>query len=218
MPVSNKMMRKTRKTTKKKSDFNQRVRTIINKNVEQKSRYTALAGVTAGLWQFGSYLDGITQGTTASSRIGHRIFVKAINVSVIFEVTPSLMGATNCNCEVISYHNKVTNGVLITQPEVWEANEVGSIRNHNYRRKVTLDKYILTKHEVSGSASAGNATLSNGRQVVRFSIYPKKVIAFEDNTGTITGIMRDDFGWGIACTDTNCISAYFRYEVIYTDM
>lgn len=225
MPVSRSYTKKTRtaRQYKKKPTLTKRVRTIVNRIAEEKyiniTLGTQFTSMNHDAWKYQSALAGIIQGTTAHTRLGNKIFVKAIHFAI--ECNLANVGAIrqeNESCEMVAYHNKQANGTAMSSGLMWNTDEVGAVRNLDQTHRVKIQKYLYHTFQVFGDPSVTTKVTLTGWGVMRFSIYPKKVIEFQSNAGTISDILSDDFGFGAAITGYNGLCTLTgTMQTVFTD-
>lgn len=205
----------------KRTKFTTKVKKVVNSMVEKKylnTNYTP-APAAARAWTFNSALIGITPGNTASTRIGNKIRVTAIHFTVMIE--PLLAGSTTitnggCVCRFIIYHNKQTNGTLVTGDQMFVTDTLLANRNVDYLSKLSVLKDVTYPMYISAADSTG--TRATGPPIVfKCSIYPNKVIDYVANTAAISSIMKDDYGFGFSSDSDTACQLNLNVQTVYTD-
>ena len=161
-------------------------------------------------WTYTSFIAGITQGTAANNRIGDKIIVHAIHMTLQIHPVNIPVGGTVCRYAVV--HNKQANGALA-------AGNQGVFDTDG----ILANRYVPLLHRYSVLHDATHTMVKNsggmGPPVVRqISVYPKKRVEFSSNVGTVSDLATDDYGWFICADDeAGCCQYYLRYKVIFSD-
>lgn len=168
-------------------------------------------------WSFYSALQGLQQGTTGETRIGDKIRLHSIEWTVRCTPTSAIVGAGD-QLRIVIYHNKLTNGVLISAPQVFDINELGALRAHDYKDKVTILRDKVCTCVVTAVKDSDGTTQAQGpRMLVRFKIFPKKVITYTDNTTNMTALLKDDYGIGFCTLGSDVQVGLLTAQVVFTD-
>lgn len=227
MAKYNRSYPKRRKTYSKKTVRVSRplVRRIVNNMAEKKFQDTSFGSAGAPVaitssWVFVSAVGGITQGTTASTRLGNKIRIKSIEW--IFQIAPTVGAPKNGTmCRLIIYRNNEAVGIDITATTLFvsgTANSITAMRNQTLLPRATIlrDK-MMTMLATSSNAADATATTIGPKTVVRFKIFPNKVLDFQSNAGTISDLFKYDYGFGIIADGNSCCSYYATQQVVWTD-
>lgn len=220
MPVARRATRRpSSRYSKKKTSIPRQVRTIVNQIAEKK--YLQLnTGLITGtnVWAFYSALEGLQQGTGASDRLGNRVFVTAIHYVIQFDCDNTVVPVENVFCEYLVYHNRAAGGGLPNGTDIWLFNQTSSPRNMAKTKQLTLEAYGTHNMPVAGGKTGTVADLNNGQGLARFSIFPKKQITYTSNSGTISDLLKDDYGFAICCNSNVGACRYRVFSTMeYTD-
>lgn len=215
MAYRRKTKRSYRRRTAKVST--QKVRRIVTNMAEKKYYDFANLDVTPVLssYTFVSLLGAIQQGSTASTRIGNKIFVHSIEVN--YCMTPLItMPAGGAICRIGMYHNKEAVGILPTSGQTFLENSVESTRYTPMINRITLPRDRKMTMVITGTNGA--ATVAVGPKMCgSFKIYPKKKIDFFANNGNVGDLYKDDYGVFYFCTDATSCNMAMTAKVIYSD-
>lgn len=193
-----------------------RIKKVVNNMVEKKYYNTQLYSATASTtsYQLKSCFIGLTQGNTASTRLGQKIRLHAIHFTIFVSGVAGASAAAGSICRMILYHNKDTNGVQVTGAELFNTDDVLSSRAVPYMPKVSLLKdVVFSMYSPTGVAGAG----STAPTLFKWSIYPKKTICYSKDTAVIADILKDDYGFGFASDDAGCCTLTCNAQVIFSD-
>lgn len=160
----------------------------------------------------------IAQGTSANTRIGNKIFIHSIEVTM--NLTPQVNAGMTQGClmRVGMYHNKECNGVQITFGQIFQdATLPFSCRNQAYRPKVTVLKDIQQNAVVTGVDSTGVVKAVGPNTISRFKIFPKKLINYSAATATIADILKDDYGVFMICNNTSVMAMSLTCQIVFSD-
>lgn len=176
---------------------------------------------TSILWGGGSTVApdpaAIVQGTTANTRIGQKIYLQSINICL--GILPTVSGAqpNGCVMRYGIYHNKECNGVQVTYAQIFNGTGVTSLRNINYKAKVSVMKDLSQSAVTTGTDSTG-ATKAVGPTVLyKLSVHPKKIINYSAATATLADILKDDYGIFMACNQSSSMQMSLNVQLIYSD-
>lgn len=195
------------------------VKRIMNNMLEKKSKLTSLqVGANPdGTWDFFSGLTGITQGTTASTRIGNRITVTSIRFTVMITLN-AVSSPAGALCRCILYHNKEAVGAVPAVYGIFDQDNILANRN-----VAQLPRYSILRdytHQLTPTAyDAANSNFAYGPPIkFVWTIYPRKVINFDGNSGTITDLFKDDYGFACAMAGPGGVCAMtVDAKVMFTD-
>lgn len=197
-------------------------RAIVNRVAELKV-FTRSISVTPlpGLatWQFGSFLAGIKQGTSAEERIGSQIYVKKIVVMIKLSPLADTFEADQALamfCRIMLYRNRQANGALPPWDSVWYSNTYSALRNvPNIRRISVLRDYM---HSMQRLSLEDTVPTVSGTSVFQWTIYPRKNIQFSSNNGTVADILTNDYGIGWCASMANCCLVDAQWQVWFNDV
>lgn len=159
---------------------------------------------------------GVIQGNTVSQRIGNKIKLHRIDVSVRITPVVSTFPQDGSVCRFFTWHNKQANGALPTAAQLFDADNFSCLRNENFVHRLSIGNdfthsMVLTTENAGAQFSAGPEFLQ------LFSIYPKQSIEYSTTSGLISAIAKNDYGFGIFADGANCCVANLRSKIIYTD-
>ena len=185
---------------------------------EKKFFYTA-TGVSPlpVTWTFESFLDGIIQGSTASTRIGNKILIHGIQVKVIMAPLTT-MPAIGSICRLVIYHNKETVSAVPVSANVFTSNTVTALRNITLLPRLAIKRDMTQAMMVTSQNGAGANLTVGPANVMSMSIYPKKIVDFQSNAGTVTDLFKNDFGIGYICSAAASCTITFEVNVIFSDV
>lgn len=156
---------------------------------------------------------GIQQGTANYNRIGSKIYVRSIEYRFIIKPTGGagmdLTGGNNCR--FIVYHNKQTNGAQVTGAQLFFDNTVTSVRNGD-----NLKQFSVLRDTIMSMVPTSATTIGPAFPVVG-SIRVMKMFDFGNNGGTITDLIKDDYGFAMIADKATCCEIYGSYNVHFTD-
>jgi hypothetical protein len=208
--------KRRRYTTKKKATVSiPRVRKLMNYVAERKYLDLTVAGANvASTWSYHNPLASIIQGTTASTRIGNRIFVHSISYTVTCAPLAG-MNTTGCVARMVLFHDKECMGSTPNALDMWEANEFNTQRNSAKLPKFRILKdmthtMVVTAYN-AGIAAAG--PLIGTIMVCR----PRKVIQYSANNNGIADILKDNYGMGHVASHAASCNVYMKVKVIFSD-
>lgn len=165
-------------------------------------------------WNFTPLLAGIIQGTAATNRLGDKIFVHAIHITIRIDPGAPGVGTQGTVCRYGVAHNKQANNTGMTGLNgVFDANNVVANRfvplMHRYS---VLHDAVHTMVQTTGTAV--------GPPLVRqISIYPKKRIEFTSNAGTVSDLASDDYNFfSISDDPAGCCAMTVRSKVVFSDV
>jgi len=167
---------------------------------------TIAADFSSAAWAFGTLL-ACQQGTSATQRLGNKIFLKFIEIrgSMVCKtgIASSQLGIL---CRFIVYHNKQANGALPTG-----ANGVFDADNINSNRYLPLlSRYAVLKdmsHSFPVYNNSGDTITASQLMQFHVVIPCYKVIHYQSNAGTVSDLATDDFGVGLI-TNLNASCSY----------
>lgn len=197
---------------------------VLRQQLEKKYFNTDLySGTAPDSWTFRSAIAGLQQGSTATTRIGDKIRIHKIEFMVSIEPLPVANTESGSRCRVILYHNKQANGAVPTAANgVFDSDEILSLRYHPKLPQYTVLKdYVHNMSIMSAAFDSGTSTtlpLTAGPPIqFKWVIYPKTPIAFTSSAGTISDILRDDYGLGFVGDESDCCNIEVITKVTFTD-
>lgn len=218
-------MFKKRKTDQlaKKSDVVKITKKVLKAQAEKKAHTYRVFNATANAvtWTIKSFLgdttNGIGQGVSIEDRIGDKIRLAAIHFAVRI-IPAGVMPDTNGNfCRMVVYHNKQADGALPTATELFNSDEVVSLRNHRYRDRLSILKDFTHQMVVTGTNGATQVT-SGPEFFGTFSIYPKQIISYTGADGFLADISKHDYGFAFCGDAASCCNATVWSQVVFTDV
>ncbi len=187
-------------------------RTILSLN-ETKFQDTTQAAYTVPVaWTNTNIYPLIQQGTSANQRIGNKIFLKQITFRIFMNPLVT-MPASGAYCRVIVVHNKETVGVLTAALTVFTADSIFSQRNTALNKRVSVIKDFNHTMVFSGSA-----TQMGPKRFLEFSIFPRKVIDYNGNTGTAADLFKDSYTLMTVCEDPAGCQMTWTAKCLFTDV
>lgn len=182
---------------------------------------TSSGTISATSWAYAT-LMALQQGTNASQRIGNKIYAKGIQLMVqMYVSTPQTAPVFGNTCRMIAYHNKEANGALPgASPSIFLTDSFMSLRN-----SATYPKFDVLKDEVhnfmptSSNGNTGTPTpiTASAPHILRWYIPINRVIQYQSNAGTISDLLKDDYGVGIICNAGTSCSFDMRYKLLFSD-
>lgn len=224
MPYRRGTTSKKRRVTKKA--VAQIARRVINRNVETKYKDFVLYGSTnvlstaaptllSNTWGFSSACGVLSQGYTASQRIGEKVRIKRIEL--YFTVFPAVDAAMadGALCRFIVYHNKRANGAVPTGTDMFVIDAQHALRNSTKLGQLSILREY--NHSLVMYSNNAGAAVSSGPAVQwKWTIYPKKTLQFQENNGSVADLFMDDYGVGYI-GETNCCLARITGKLVFTD-
>lgn len=196
------------------------IKKVVNNMAEKKFLNTsdnlALADT---VWHFYSALEGLTQGSGVSNRIGNKIYLHYIEFQVLCYPS-STISNDGGTARFILYHNKETVGTLTTSAMVFNADKLHAQRNITLEPRVSVlrDRVcqcVVTSYDAAGAAGEKKAFGPTHYWVWR--IYPKKKIDFQSNAGTISDLLKDDYGFAACSLNANDMTFELNTQVVFSD-
>lgn len=180
---------------------------------------------TLATWNFGagaglsamSPICNIVQGTTANDRLGNKIFVHSIEWMLQIGAVAAGMGTNGHYCDIIVYHDKECKGTLPSGTNIFWKDAVNMPRAIEYLPRFS----VLRKQrhgQIATTANAGAVLTAGPKVTVRFKIFPKKVIDFTGNNGTIADLLKHNYGVAIAASDVGCCTFLCQSQVTFSDV
>lgn len=196
-----------------------RVRRVVYGMAEKKWFEGASSNIMPATWGSVSFLNGLNQGNGAQQRIGNKILVHKIIITINLRPNGAVNTSQNGSvCRVAVYHNKECKGSLPgASPEIMDTD---SIIANRYIPK--LPQYTLlsdkTATMVVTSNNAGAMFSAAGQTVYRICLYPKQRIDFTATGGGMADILKHDFGLHYIADTATCCNISWRSQVIFSDI
>lgn len=177
---------------------------------------TPAGGAVPATWTWSSFLQGLNQGTSASGRIGNKIYVHQINFFA--QISPLVtIAAAGSVCRLVIYHNKEAAGAVPSAtPSVFDSDKVIAARYIPTRPRYTIMKDQSMVHTPL-TGTGGAAVLMAGKTTLKMTVYPKKRVDYSSTGGGIADLFKDDYGLGMIADGANCCTIEWRAQVIYSD-
>lgn len=216
------MRRKYTNKRRAKTTLGNYVKRVVTSLEEKKATAAALDFTSkspSANWQFISGLAAanISQGTAKNQRIGERI--KIWKIDFVFTIIPTpgsaFMTDGTC-CRFIIYHNKQANGAIPVSSQLWNTDTEAATRNITFVNRISVLK-DFTHSMVATSQNAGTVLTAGPKLLTTVTIYPKAKISYQGSTGTISDILKDDYGIGYVTEAAGCCSMACNVQVHYTD-
>lgn len=185
----------------------------------EKKYKTFLVPLTAvtNAWVFTSIAGQLSQGTTASNRIGDKVFLDSIDFSFIMkpEVGMSLEGAM---CRVVLYHNKEAVGAVPASAAIFTDNNVQSqLVFANRPRFSILRDQTHSMIVTSTDPASGNVISVGPTKKFVMKVFPKKKICFNANNGSVLDLLKDDYGVAVICNELSACSLAYTATMVFRD-
>jgi len=197
------------------------VRRIVNslnekKFIDDNNGTAATPGLATKAWQFESALDNITQGTTASTRLGNKIMLHKIEycIGIYINAAVDVMGA---RAKVCVYHNKEAVGAVPSYGMMFLSNDIFSLRATPQQPRMTIMKEAEQSFVNTTATSAGASVTWGPYSCFKLVVYPKKLIVMSGNTGTVADILKDDYGLAYASTHDTAVKIFWNRKITFSD-
>lgn len=222
------MYRRSRRSAKRRGVTKRSValitKRVINRQQELKWKQVTAYGSNPNpnlaapvgapaVWQFYSVIQGIQQGNQVGDREGDRIFIKYIDYYIrLIPVNASSM-ANGGRCRVLLYRNRLANGLAPVALQVFDSDQIDTMRNVQKIRTIGLSRDYI--HQFVATSGDGTNVFTSGPEA-NF-IWRQKVnkqITYQDNSGTVSALLQDDFGFGLIA-DENCCAVLCKAKVFF---
>lgn len=153
-----------------------------------------------GAFAAGQSLVQFPQGTTKNQRIGNKSFIRHIRGKLIFTV-PS--GSTDGDVlRVIIYQDRQCNGTAATVADILEYASCSSFQQMDFvdQIKILHDEHITINPQTS---TAANSTAIAMLTRCIFSLKINQEVHFNNTTGTLAGIVSNNFNVLVISTTGN---------------
>lgn len=191
-----------------------------SKHKVQAYQSFSLPLVMNATWTFNSFFTNalnantIQIGTSSSDRIGSKIFVKSIEYRFI--VKPTGGGGMDTSggntCRFIVFHDRQTNGALISPLTVFRADNVNTMRNQDQLKRAFVKRDMLMTMISTSSTTVGPTYPIVGKLAVN------KTFTYISNTDSIASLLTDNYGFGFIADAGLCCEIYGEYIVHFTDV
>lgn len=198
-------------------------RTIMNVAETKQFVFNCVATANAtSTWQFASFLgdtptNGISQGNNLSNRMGDKIRLRHIRITIYITGVVGTAASTGTTCRFIVYHNKRCAGAL---PPAGYMNTTGAailaVPDEIYKTKVTRLKDFY--HVMTPTVFGASVTAIGPPLVKEINIYPKTVVSYSSTSGKLPEIIDNDYGIGYVSDGTNCCTINVTAQVFYSDL
>lgn len=202
------------------------VKTIVNKSLEKKFKNVALFGeenfsapYVAGLtWAWNSSLGTIKQGTNASERIGNKIKVLGMWLTIIAKPHVVNMPAGGGSiCKIIVVHDKDSRGSLPTASNIFNSDNIYSLRNRLFMNRYSIVKEFT--HTMVGLTTDGiGIHTASGFSTYKVWIKINKVLDFQSNVGDVGDLWADNWYVGICASVADCCQVNVVSQIVFQDM
>lgn len=209
--MASRRRRGTRATT-------QKIRTVVNRMAEKKYKFIPTALVaTQATWQFTSIAGQLSQGTTASSRIGDKVILQSLEFAFIMK--PEIgMAVEGAMCRIVIYHNKEAVGSLPASAALFTGDNIEAQLTFPNRPRFSLLRDQTHSMIVTSTDPASGNVISVGpTKKITMKVFPKKKICFNANNGTVADLLKDDYGVGIICNAVSSCSVSYTCTMVFTD-
>jgi len=169
----------------------------------------------AATWAYDNPLAILQQGTSASQRIGNRVFVHFIHYSIVC-VPNTTIAVTGSQCRMVAFHDRECNGVTPTATGMWVTDESNTLRNSAKLPKFRIIRDMM--HNMVVTATNAAAVSATGPMVLQHLFIPvKKAIQFSGNTGTVADILKDNYGLGYCAENGTACKLAWKVKVVFSD-
>lgn len=244
MPYRSKKTYRKRRTFRKRgkrasvtrSSLVRTVRKIQYSVAEEKfvdfSRLNPITGTVVGTkmgfetWYFMSLINAVPQGNTESQRIGNKIYVKYIDVSVFWFTDGTVDLPNGATIRMVVVRNKDTNATIVTETDLFSATDpnTGGTDTRALRNFKTMSKYTMLKdvcHDIQQNTDGVNPLNTyTPSGCTQFRIPVSKRITYitiASDVKLASALLSDDYDIGF-CTDTNNnIQVGVSWRVVFTD-
>jgi hypothetical protein len=169
-------------------------------------------------WVFTQPLPQLVQGTTASTRIGNKIFLHSIYYQII--MTPSIsMGTSGGLCRFATVHDK-ENAATATPnaTNIFQADSCFSLRNTTMSKRYALTGDVTHTYMPTSWNNTGSSVATVGPvKILSFAQHPRRVIDYISNSNTdATCLLKDNYFIGYICSVGGCTIA-MKIKMIFSD-
>lgn len=182
--------------------------------------YAVVSTAATNQWQLGSAVDKIIIGTSNSTRIGNKIFLKAVKFTIVIYPLNTMAANGGTFCRFLWYHNTDCKGSIVAGTDFFVNNDAKSNRNNN---KVGVLKILddrMYPMMITGANAGGATTATSAPICFTKTIYPNKLIQYtgSGSTPNITDVLDHDYGYGFCADGNNCCNVSINVQTLYTDM
>ena len=211
--------RRGRTATSNKAYVARIARSVVRRSAETKcfSQTLIVAGTNVSTsWGYYSALAGLTQGTSAFTRVGAKIQIVALEFFVQLAPTTANVTDNGASCRMCIYHNKAAGGQLPVTNELWDNNAVVTGRAVGYVTKYSILEDFM--HQMVVYSRDGTGNYSSGPQLSKMlRVTPHTVVQYGLNGGTISDLPKDDFGFALIADGVNCCNINVYSKVWFKD-
>lgn len=167
-------------------------------------------------WSFADVLPSISVGTSASQRIGNKIFLHSIEWQVFMKPLTT-MAVSGCLGRTVVVHSKCADNIAMTSGVIWQQDTIDTLRNTPTQSRVTILKDVSHTMVPTAVTSTGTIAAVGPRRLMHLKIFPRKVIAYSNTGGTFADMVKDDYllAW-VADAAAGC-NFDVRGKVIFSD-
>lgn len=190
-------------------------------NMAEKKFWTADLMVDANVpdtWNFMSALGAIVQGTSASNRIGNKIFLHAIQYMITIGPGNPQNTVAHLRCRCILYHNKEAVGTYPTGAALFTPDSILGLRNQTLLNRYAVQRDVVHVMATGAYNATGNLNILGPQTQFRWTVTPKKRIDYSSNTGVnVADLYKDDYGIACIASTANICKMSVRVTVIFSD-
>lgn len=197
-----------------------RLRRIIGYQPEVKFLDTTISySPISTSFQITGMLGPIVQGATANTRVGNRIFLRWMEVTVMCEpIAGATFPISGMLCRFGVVHAKEVNNTNMNVSQIWyDAALYPSARNSTHLPKYRIVR-DMTHSMVPTAVNAGTTTGAGPFHMTRWRIPVNKTIVYSTSgsAGSLD-LVKDDFGFFSAGSATGC-NCVARVKLCFNDM
>lgn len=166
-------------------------------------------------WTFREVSAAIIQGTTAATRTGNSVFLKSVDIYL--RVYGNInMNNQGCLCRFVFIHDKEAKGAAFAITDIFTLDRVDAMQNQVQKSRFTLLRdqtcaMVVTAANAAANQSVGPITL------IRWRIPLNKKVTYQDNTGAVTGVQKDNYVFGHTCSHATSGAVEFTYRLNFLD-
>lgn len=184
---------------------------MMNLNEKKFFDFTSGTIVGAATWKMSSEVGKIVQGTTASNRLGNKIYIHSIEWLVKCFCNIGSMPTGGTNSRFIIWHDKEAVGTDPAALQIFTVDNMQSLRATPYLAKISVLRDMLCSQVLTTTTTAGPEMLHT------FKIFPKKVINYIGNTAAVADLLKDNYGLGYSCNLGGATSIIYTTKIVFSD-
>lgn len=156
----------------------------------------------------------IVQGTTASTRLGNKIKILAIDYVV--NIKPNIVNSQGSICVFMFGYDRRCNGLDPAATGIWQVDNFNEVRNPAQTSKYGVQ--MVKRHNMVVLSNNAGAPFSTGPNT-QFTYRQKvnKTVEYTGNTGTIASLFKDNYFFGYCASDVNCCAIAVNGMIHFTD-